>query len=95
LLDRFKYESVEPCRLFLTCSETNSEPLEIPVNSRLVQRTDFEAFLTGAIKEALAEEDRILLDRFKYESVEPAVSGSTVAIVRTPAAVRTGGADCS
>ncbi|KAJ5184976.1 hypothetical protein N7491_007156 [Penicillium cf. griseofulvum] len=34
----------------------------------------------GAIKAALAEEDRILLDTFKYQSVEPAISGSTVAI---------------
>ncbi|KAJ5748490.1 uncharacterized protein N7511_010186 [Penicillium nucicola] len=33
-----------------------------------------------AIKAALEEEDNILLERFKHESAEPALSGSTVAI---------------
>ncbi|CAG7993355.1 unnamed protein product [Penicillium olsonii] len=33
-----------------------------------------------AIKAALAEEDQRLLDRFKHETAEPAISGSTVAI---------------
>ncbi|EPS30400.1 hypothetical protein PDE_05351 [Penicillium oxalicum 114-2] len=33
-----------------------------------------------AIKAALADEDALLLEKFKFESVEPAVSGSTVAL---------------
>ncbi|KAJ5789690.1 uncharacterized protein N7518_006701 [Penicillium psychrosexuale] len=34
----------------------------------------------AAIKASLAEEDSIMLDRFKHESAEPAISGSTVAL---------------
>ncbi|CAG8335050.1 unnamed protein product [Penicillium salamii] len=34
----------------------------------------------GAIKAALIEEDQMLLDRFKNETAEPAISGSTVAV---------------
>lgn len=33
-----------------------------------------------AIKGALADEDALLLESFKYESAEPALSGSTVAL---------------
>lgn len=46
----------------------------------LAQRPEFEHDWAKAIKEALAEEDRILLERFKHESAEPAISGSTVAM---------------
>ncbi|CEJ55917.1 hypothetical protein PMG11_02147 [Penicillium brasilianum] len=41
-----------------------------------LQRGDYAA----AMRAALAEEDRLLLDNFMRESVEPAVSGSTVAV---------------
>lgn len=34
----------------------------------------------AAIKAALSEEDGLLLDNFKIDSAEPAVSGSTVAV---------------
>lgn len=41
-----------------------------------LQQGDYAA----AMKAALAEEDGLLLDNFMRESVEPAVSGSTVAV---------------
>ncbi|KAJ5846656.1 Protein phosphatase 2C [Penicillium rubens] len=62
-------------------SELVSEHVKNSLHHLFGRRPEFEREdWAGAIKEALAEEDRILLDRFKYESVEPAVSGSTVAM---------------
>ncbi|KAJ5960013.1 uncharacterized protein N7479_007163 [Penicillium vulpinum] len=58
-----------------------SEHVNHTLHHLLGRRPDFEREdWTGAIKGALAEEDSILLDRFKHESAEPAISGSTVAI---------------
>ncbi|KAJ5773474.1 Protein phosphatase 2C [Penicillium paradoxum] len=58
-----------------------SEQVHHSLHHLLAQRPEFEhEDWVGAIKEALAEEDRILLERFKHESAEPALSGSTVAI---------------
>lgn len=46
----------------------------------LAKRSEFDdGDYTAAMKAALADEDGMLLDRFKAESKEPAVSGSTVA----------------
>ncbi|OJJ35527.1 hypothetical protein ASPWEDRAFT_172329 [Aspergillus wentii DTO 134E9] len=47
----------------------------------LAKRPEFDlGDYEGAIKGALADEDGVLLDRFKNEATEPAVSGSTVAL---------------
>jgi serine/threonine protein phosphatase PrpC len=62
-------------------SELVSEHVKNSLHHLFGRRPEFERDdWAGAIKAALAEEDRILLDRFKYESFEPAVSGSTVAM---------------
>ncbi|KAJ5550895.1 hypothetical protein N7535_001167 [Penicillium sp. DV-2018c] len=58
-----------------------SDHLKDSLHNLLAQRPEFEKDdWATAIKEALAQEDRILLERFKNESVEPAISGSTVAM---------------
>lgn len=58
-----------------------SEQVNNSLHHLLGRRPEFERDdWAAAIKAALAEEDSILLDRFKYESAEPAISGSTVAI---------------
>ncbi|KAJ5130363.1 uncharacterized protein N7515_006402 [Penicillium bovifimosum] len=58
-----------------------SDHLKDSLHNLLAQRPEFEKDdWATAIKAALAEEDRILLERFKNESFEPAVSGSTVAM---------------
>lgn len=47
----------------------------------LAKRPEFETGdYEGAIKGALADEDAVLLESFKSETTEPAVSGSTAAI---------------
>ncbi|OQE28504.1 hypothetical protein PENSTE_c003G02096 [Penicillium steckii] len=47
----------------------------------LAQRPEFErGDYAGAMKAALADEDGLLLESFKHDSVEPAMSGSTAAI---------------
>lgn len=47
----------------------------------LAQRPEFErGDYEAAIKGALADEDAILLNRYRRETTEPAVSGSTVAM---------------
>ncbi|KAJ5492626.1 hypothetical protein N7539_001372 [Penicillium diatomitis] len=47
----------------------------------LAQRTELpRGDYAIAIKAALADEDALLLERFQHESVEPAMSGSTVAM---------------
>jgi serine/threonine protein phosphatase PrpC len=62
-------------------SELVSEHLQNSLHNLLAQRPEFEKNDWGtAIKAALAEEDRILLETFKNDSVEPAISGSTVAM---------------
>lgn len=58
-----------------------SEHVNQSLHHLLAQRPEFEREdWAGAIKATLADEDRILLDRFKNETLEPAISGSTVAI---------------
>ncbi|KAJ5235378.1 uncharacterized protein N7469_004546 [Penicillium citrinum] len=47
----------------------------------LAQRPEFErGDYAGAMKAVLADEDGLLLESFKHDSVEPAMSGSTAAI---------------
>jgi serine/threonine protein phosphatase PrpC len=47
----------------------------------LAQRPEFKkGDYAGALKAALADEDGLLLESFKHESAEPAMSGSTAAI---------------
>ncbi|KAJ5386220.1 hypothetical protein N7509_008761 [Penicillium cosmopolitanum] len=47
----------------------------------LAQRPEFkQGDYTGALKAALADEDGLLLESFKHDSAEPALSGSTAAI---------------
>ncbi|KGO77264.1 Protein phosphatase 2C [Penicillium italicum] len=62
-------------------SELVSEHAKHSMHHLLGRRPEFEQDdWTTAIKAALAEEDRMLLDRFEHESAEPAISGSTVAM---------------
>ncbi|KAJ6079470.1 hypothetical protein N7467_009223 [Penicillium canescens] len=58
-----------------------SDQVSQTLHHLLAKRPEFErGEWTAAIKAALEEEDSILLDRFKRESIEPALSGSTVAV---------------
>jgi serine/threonine protein phosphatase PrpC len=74
-----------PCCLELKSISSGSglvsEHLNQDLHHLLAQRPEFERDdWVGAIKAALADEDQILLDRFKQETFEPAISGSTVAM---------------
>ncbi|KAJ5294495.1 hypothetical protein N7508_009316 [Penicillium antarcticum] len=58
-----------------------SEHVSQTLHHLVGERQEFErGDWAVAIKAALEEEDSILLDRFKRESAEPALSGSTVAV---------------
>lgn len=58
-----------------------SDQVSQTLHHLLAKRPEFErGEWTAAIKAALEEEDSILLERFKLESIEPALSGSTVAV---------------
>jgi serine/threonine protein phosphatase PrpC len=62
-------------------SELVSEHASRNLHAILAKRPEFdEGNYVEAIKGALTDEDGILLDNFKTKSLEPAVSGSTVAI---------------
>ncbi|KAJ5327523.1 Protein phosphatase 2C [Penicillium brevicompactum] len=62
-------------------SELVSDHVHQTLHHIIAHRPEFEREdWAGAIKAALAEEDQMLLDRFKNETAEPAISGSTVAV---------------
>ncbi|KAJ5179047.1 hypothetical protein N7492_002257 [Penicillium capsulatum] len=62
-------------------SELVSEHASQTLHHLLAKRPEFErGEYALAIKGALKDEDSLLLERFKYESAEPAISGSTVAV---------------
>ncbi|CAG8053351.1 unnamed protein product [Penicillium salamii] len=62
-------------------SELVSEHVNQTLHHLIAHRPELEREdWAGAIKAALIEEDQMLLDRFKNETAEPAISGSTVAV---------------
>ena len=62
-------------------SELVSEHARRNLHLLIAKRPEFdEGNYEEAIKGALTDEDNILLDNFKRDNTEPAVSGSTVAI---------------
>lgn len=62
-------------------SELVSEHASRNLHALLAKRPEFdEGKYDEALKNALADEDGILLENFRTKSTEPAVAGSTVAI---------------
>ncbi|KAJ5103823.1 hypothetical protein N7532_004352 [Penicillium argentinense] len=83
--EQFPVETEDKLAIFAIYDGHGSGLVAVHASKRLhcllAQRPEFaQGDYAGAIKAALADEDALLLESFKHDSAEPAISGSTVAI---------------